>query len=166
MYQTFLIAAVCFAAIGPAEAKPKKVARVADWSILCERQTSKCVASQNINYQGTNIANIVGFPADQEGAVAGLALQLQTTLDLGKGVTVSIDGQPSLKYNLQFCAPTHCQVNMGLSQKMLNAYNKGEEVEVSYFFAGSPTLRRSFTFSPRGISTALKEAKKRSHPAN
>lgn len=162
MLRIFLIAASIFHTAGQAEARPKNVAKAGVWHIYCDSSKSECTAIQHIMYHGRNIANIIGIPVDNSKVAAGLALQLPATTDLNNGVVVTLDGRFSRKYAYQFCAPQYCQVNVGLTKEMLNA----EFGKVEYYFATSPAVKRSFTFSLYGFSAAIEEVRKRGYPSD
>ena len=162
MLKIFLIAASIFHTASQAEARSKKVAKAGVWDIYCDSSKSECSAIQGIKYHGKNIANIIGIPMDNNEVVAGLVLQLPTTTDLKNGVVVTLDGRFSRKYADQLCAPQYCQVNVGLTKELLNA----EFGKVEYYFAASPAVKRSFTFSLYGFSAAIEEVRKRGYPSN
>ncbi|MEW2918034.1 invasion associated locus B family protein [Ruegeria sp. ANG10] len=164
MLRLFFIVAAFTMVAEQGVANPKKVASAGDWSIYCDPSASVCAARQNVAYRGKNIASVFSHPIDGREAVAAVVLRLPTTVNLKKGVDIRIDGKSGLHYEFHFCAPEFCQVSIGLTQKTLNSYKKGTTGEVIYFFAGSPTVQRSFEFSLYGFSAAFEEVRKRGYP--
>ncbi|KIC23075.1 MULTISPECIES: invasion associated locus B family protein [unclassified Leisingera] len=160
-----LVAATAMVVLATAsQAKPKQVAKHSNWSVLCDRKTGECSATQKLRAAGKDTIEISGFPVQAGEAAAGLEITVPGNALLKPGITISIDGGTLLGYDYTVCQKSRCLIQLGLTKKTLKKYLSGKTGEIHYYLFDDPYVHRTARFSLSGFSAAFADVEHRAGP--
>ncbi|MGR3759410.1 invasion associated locus B family protein [Roseobacteraceae bacterium NS-SX3] len=129
-----------------------------DWDLACvktEAETDPCELLQVLTGpEGKPMAEISMFRIEQEGAQAVAAATIIVPLEtlLPAGLTISVDGAPSKRYNYTFCAPVGCFARIGLTASDIDAFKKGSEAVLALRPAPAPDQLVELKMSLKGFT--------------
>lgn len=121
-----------------------------------ENKRGACEIFQRIDVRDTGqrlVEMAIGFPDDKE-AARGIFI-LPTGILLKPGVTMQIDDNQPMKFDVRYCVPDGCIAYVTLNDAVLDLLRKGEEIKVEVKQVNGETITLPILL--KGITKALEQ---------
>lgn len=151
-------ALILLGAVAPAIAAVSDKDTFDNWTVACEAGSDgeeQCFIFQNLVLRegGQRVLHVaVGYVPDHTGPVALFTLPLG--ISLPPGVKMQIDDAEPIRFPVERCEPNGCRAGLKLEGALLEAFEQGTEIKVTFHDAGRQPV--SVPLSLQGFSAGLR----------
>jgi invasion protein IalB len=149
-----LIIVLTLVLVNSNSAQSNVVASYQDWDVKCTSDTDCQIYQLLRTSDGNPIAEISGFPVEDDKISAGFTILLPLETFLETGISISIDGNNKIKYPFVFCSEVGCIVRFGISEETLKKYQLGSNADFFITPASQQDRKIAVSISLSGFTAA------------